>query len=98
SLLLPAFDEYLIAYKDRSAVIGADHQAKAFTSNGVFRPLLVESGLVRGTWKRLPGKGATGFVELSPFDPAAAPSAAKLARALRRLAAFTGMPLETRVR
>jgi hypothetical protein len=51
-LLLPAFDEFLIAYADRSAVIRDLHRAHAFTSNGIFRPVVVAGGQVCGTWKR----------------------------------------------
>ena len=51
-LLLPAFDEYLIAYKDRTAAIHTDHMPKAFTSNGIFKPVIVVNGQVVGIWKR----------------------------------------------
>jgi hypothetical protein len=51
-LLLPAFDEFLIAYKDRSASIHNDHSKHAFTNNGIFRPIIVVNGQVCGTWKR----------------------------------------------
>jgi hypothetical protein len=49
--LLPAFDEYLIAYADRSAVIAAEHIDHAITSNGIFRPTILHDGIVAGTWK-----------------------------------------------
>lgn len=51
-LLLPAFDEFLIAYKDRSASIIADFTKHAFTNNGIFKPIIVVNGQVIGTWKR----------------------------------------------
>lgn len=50
--LLPAFDEFLIAYKDRSASIHSDFYKHAFTNNGIFRPIIVVNGRVVGTWKR----------------------------------------------
>ncbi len=50
--LLPAFDEYLISYKDRSASIFTDHEPKAFSKNGIFWPTIVINGKVAGTWKR----------------------------------------------
>jgi hypothetical protein len=49
--LLPAFDEYIIAYADRSAVIAAAHTAKAISSNGIFHPTILRDGIVIGTWK-----------------------------------------------
>jgi hypothetical protein len=51
-MLLPAFDEFLIAYKDRSASIHSEHAKHAFTTNGIFRPIIVVNGQVCGTWKR----------------------------------------------
>jgi Winged helix DNA-binding domain len=50
--LLPAFDEFLIGYKDRTAAIRLEHQPKAFTKNGIFHPIIVENGQVIGTWKK----------------------------------------------
>ena len=50
--LLPAFDEYLISYKDRSASICSIHESKAFSKNGIFWPTIIANGKVEGTWKR----------------------------------------------
>ncbi|WP_264552973.1 winged helix DNA-binding domain-containing protein [Flavobacterium sp. N2038] len=49
---LPAFDEILISYKTREAAILQEHQSKAFTNNGIFKPVIMENGKVIGTWKR----------------------------------------------
>ncbi|HEX8562892.1 MAG TPA: winged helix DNA-binding domain-containing protein [Flavobacterium sp.] len=65
--LLPAFDEFLISYKDRSASIHDDHSAHAFTKNGIFRPLIVERGKVVGIWKRVTGKKGI-VIETSFFE------------------------------
>jgi hypothetical protein len=51
-LFLPAFDEILISYKTREASILLEHQSKAFTNNGIFKPVILENGKVIGTWKR----------------------------------------------
>ncbi len=50
--LLPSFDEFIISYKDRSAVLTSVKNNKAISSNGVFRPVIVASGKVTGIWKR----------------------------------------------
>ena len=58
--LLPAFDEYLVGYSDRSAMLGSEETQKAlgsgkllFThSNGIFLPVAVAEGEVVGTWRR----------------------------------------------
>jgi len=49
---IPAFDEILISYKNREASILLEHQSKAFTKNGIFKPTILENGKVIGTWKR----------------------------------------------
>jgi hypothetical protein len=55
-LLLPAFDEYIIAYTDRTAVLPAKNLSKAVSSNGIFRPVIVANGQVIGLWKKSPSK------------------------------------------
>ncbi|HXF60615.1 MAG TPA: winged helix DNA-binding domain-containing protein [Caldilineaceae bacterium] len=65
--LLPAFDEYLLGYRERSAVLDPRHaQQVAPGSNGVFRPLIVIGGRVVGTWQRAHKKNAV-VVTASPF-------------------------------
>lgn len=49
---LPAFDEILISYKSREASILLEHQPKAFTNNGIFKPIIMENSQVIGIWKR----------------------------------------------
>jgi hypothetical protein len=50
--LLPAFDEYLISYKDRSAVLSPVQQLRAISSNGIFRPTIAVDGSIVGLWKK----------------------------------------------
>ncbi|MFZ5942169.1 MAG: winged helix DNA-binding domain-containing protein [Bacteroidota bacterium] len=50
--LLPAYDEYLISYKDRSASLTRVLQPRAVSSNGVFYPVILSGGQVCGLWKR----------------------------------------------
>lgn len=52
AFLLPAFDEYLVSYKNREAAISADHHAKAVSNNGIFWPILVVNGKISGLWKK----------------------------------------------
>ena len=48
--LLPAYDEYTIAYRDREEVIYATGLEKC-SKNGTFYPLIAEHGYVVGLWK-----------------------------------------------
>ena len=50
--LLPAYDEFIISYTDRNASLGKEINSKAVSTNGLFRPVLVQNGRVIGTWKR----------------------------------------------
>ena len=85
--LLPAFDEHLLGYGDRSAVLARENLPLVVPGgNGVFRATVVEAGRVVGTWKRGRGRaGAPGEVEAVPFtafSPAVEEALPRLAAAL----------------
>lgn len=50
--LLPAYDEFIISYKDRSASLPSGNRDKTISNNGIFRPVIVVNGQVAGIWKR----------------------------------------------
>lgn len=50
--LLPAFDEYIISYRNRNASLSQVNNKKAVSDNGIFRPVIVINGRVEGIWKR----------------------------------------------
>lgn len=50
--LLPAYDEFIISYKNRAAMLTFENHLKAVSNNGVFRPVIVYKGQVIGIWKR----------------------------------------------
>ena len=50
--LLPAYDEYTVAYKDRSAVLDPSYAKQPDSGAGIFSPTIVVDGQVVGTWKR----------------------------------------------
>ncbi|NJK86450.1 MAG: winged helix DNA-binding domain-containing protein [Bacteroidales bacterium] len=66
--LLPAYDEFLIGYKNRSAVISKNINAKIISINGLFRPVILVNGQVAGIWKRTI-KGNTCTFETELFFP-----------------------------
>ena len=57
--LLPAFDEYIVAYRNRSAVLPEANYHRAVSSNGVFRPVIMRNGRVIGLWKKSVSKNKT---------------------------------------
>ena len=51
--LLAGFDEYLLGYTERGAVLAKEHADRvAPGANGLFKPILVVGGAVAGTWQR----------------------------------------------
>lgn len=66
--LLPAFDEFIISYRDRSASLPLENHIKAVSNNGIFRPLIVENGKITGTWKRTLKKDKV-LMETEFFNP-----------------------------
>jgi winged helix DNA-binding protein len=62
-LLLPAFDELMVAYKDRSAILSVEY-AKA-SSYGL-KPVIVVNGRIVGIWRRVLGKVELDFFEKAP--------------------------------
>ncbi|ANY69067.1 hypothetical protein BBD42_23220 [Paenibacillus sp. BIHB 4019] len=67
--LLPGFDEYILGYKERSAVLRPDIAPRIVPgNNGVFLPMIVINGQVVGTWKRTVKKNGVDVV-IHPFEP-----------------------------
>lgn len=64
--LLPAFDEFIVSYRDRSAILTSEHHKKAVSRNGLFWPVIVVNGKVEGLWKRTI-KNNLVQIEIHPF-------------------------------
>jgi hypothetical protein len=91
--LLPSFDEYLLGYRDRSAVLDPSHATGVNPGgNGIFNPLVVIGGRVRGTWKRTLTKGAVEIVA-TPFQKFTKREQRSIAAEARRYGAFLGRPV-----
>jgi hypothetical protein len=85
--LLPPFDEFTVAYKDRSDIVDATFAKRVNAGGGILNAVLVVNGLVVGTWKRtLRGKKA--HVAVSPFEPPARSVMRAIDREIARYAAF----------
>lgn len=65
-MLLPGFDEIVLGYGDRSAVLTKDQERQVVPGgNGVFRSTVISAGQALGTWKRPTRAGAA--VTVTPF-------------------------------
>jgi hypothetical protein len=88
---LPGFDEYLLGYRDRGAVLDAAHARKVCPGgNGVFAPTIIINGKVVGTWKRSIGKSSVEIVA-SPFSALRAAQRRAFEGAAKRYATFLGL-------
>jgi len=87
--LLPAYDEYLISYKDRLLVLPAGSQRKAVSVNGLFRPIIVMNGQVSGIWKRTIKNSHVVF-EAEWFNSAGQESGELLKISVERYGKFLG--------
>jgi hypothetical protein len=88
--LLPAYDEYTVAYKDRSAVLDPRYARQASTGNGIFNPIIVVDGQVVGTWKRTPKKDALAIMP-SHFAKLSKAKTHAIAAAANRYVEFLGV-------
>jgi hypothetical protein len=67
TFLLPGFDEFVLGYGDRGAVLDPAYADRIVPGgNGMFRPTVVHAGRIVGTWQ-FTGRGAKRTVEASPF-------------------------------
>jgi hypothetical protein len=88
--LLPAFDEYLVGYKDRSAVLDPRHALRVNNGGGILNPAIVIDGQVLGTWKRTLQK-ASVTITPSWFSPPDESQMQALISAANRYGAFLNL-------
>jgi hypothetical protein len=86
--LLPAFDEYIIGYRDRSATLAEENHGKAISGNGIFRPVVIKHGQAIGIWKKNVSKSGTITANLfAPVDKTTQEQIGEAEKGFRR---FTG--------
>jgi hypothetical protein len=89
--LLPPFDEYTVAYKDRTAALDPKH-AKYAQFGGMLSATIVVNGQVSGTWKRASVGG--GVTIMPTFFGKAVPDNARTALAASdRYGRFLQLPV-----
>jgi Winged helix DNA-binding domain len=85
--LLPAFDEYTVAYSDRAVLAGG----RPFPHGDLLNPVMVRDGLAVGLWRRTLGRAAV-TIQLAPFGKISARDRERFWRAAERYAEFLGLP------
>jgi hypothetical protein len=91
---LPAFDEFLISYKDRTAALPFENKDHAVSNNGIFKPVIIRNGQVIGIWKRTFSKN-TVIIESSFFHQTKV-AAKELYKAFLPFGNFLGKEIEMR--
>jgi hypothetical protein len=91
--LLPAFDEYTVAYSDRALL---QRGPPRISDMGLLSPVVVADGCVVGTWKRTLSKdGAQVAAKL--LRPLSLAEGEALAESARQLGRFLDLPVALRV-
>ena len=87
--LLPPFDEYIVAYRNRDALIDERHIKLVNAGGGMLNPVVIVAGRVRGTWRReLAPDHVT--IEVDLFDPPTPTEEREIERAAERFGSFLG--------
>jgi hypothetical protein len=93
--LLPNYDEYTVAYKDRGDFYAADEVPQPVTrDNGPFANMIVTAGRITGTWRRTLSKSQVK-VEARYFNPPTPAQHSAFAAAAKRMGKFLGLPVVT---
>lgn len=87
--LLPAYDEYTIAYKDHQAILDPAYRSLVMVAFGI---VIVIDGRIAGGWKRVIAKDRV-LLTLDLFRDLTEPEQQALAQAVQRYAAFLGKPV-----
>jgi hypothetical protein len=93
ALLLPNYDEYLIAYKDRGAVVDSARAANIVArSNGAFPHHLAIDGRLSGSWRRTI-QGTSVLVEVAPYNKLTPVQSRAVMSAADCYGEFLGLPM-----
>lgn len=87
--LLPAYDEYFISYKDRTASIHPEFDQKSIAARLVFDAPMVVDGLCVGGWKRIPSNNEV-TIQLRSFTTLKSAERTAVKLAAERYANFLG--------
>jgi Winged helix DNA-binding domain len=83
--LIPAFDEYTVAYKDRQDFV----EQQSMTKMGLLGPLVIIDGKLAGTWDR-----KSGTITLRPLRSLTKSDKAAITSAVARYETFLGTPMQ----
>jgi hypothetical protein len=96
--LLPNFDEYTVAYRDRAEMVHADRpfEARLFSFGSILSNVVIVGGRVRGSWRRSLARDAVR-VEARMLDRLKPAESRAVEAAGRRLGEFLERPVDLTV-
>lgn len=87
--LLPPFDEYTVAYKERASILDPKFARRVNAGGGILNAIVVAGGRVAGTWSRTLRRDGVD-IDVSPFEELSAATIRAVQREAERYAAFLG--------
>jgi hypothetical protein len=85
--LLPIFDSYLLAHRDKDHLLSARHYKRVYRNQGWISPVVLINGAIAGVWShKLQNKRL--LVEIEPFGKLSRTARAGIEREAERLAQF----------
>jgi hypothetical protein len=90
AVLLPAYDEYIVAYREQDVIFDAVRASRPEAAHEVFKAIIVIDGIARGTWRRTMRRGELS-IGISPFSPFSSTEQEAVATAVERYAAHLSL-------
>jgi hypothetical protein len=91
--LLPNFDSYLLAHREKDHLLSAKHYKRVYRNQGWISPVVLIDGAVAGVWSyKLQGKRLS--IEIEPFGKLSKTERAGIEREAQGLAGFFESDLE----
>ncbi|MFZ0280159.1 MAG: crosslink repair DNA glycosylase YcaQ family protein, partial [Bacteroidales bacterium] len=91
--LLPVYDEFIMGYKDRSAILEFKHSLEPEPPLR-FESTIIQNGQITGTWRRTPGKKQINL-EYDFFAPPDKSQKLEFEKIVRRFGDFNKMTINT---
>lgn len=91
--LLPAFDTFLLGYRDRTLHLSSEHARKVNAGGGMVRPVMLAAGRAEGTWQ-LKRRGKRAQVDITPFRRRTKLPAAEIESEVADIGRFLDMHVE----
>ena len=94
--LLPNFDSYLLAHREKDHLLSAKHYKRVYRNQGWISPVVLIDGAVAGVWSYKPQGKRLAAVEIEPFGKLSKVERAGIEREAQGLAGFFESDLEFR--